>query len=338
MYLLLGVLAASLAAPVQAAASPRTPIKVGNWTGGAYVNDSGSFTHCAVSASYVGGTNLHVSVNRQMQWIMGFSNSNWKLKPGSLLPIKLVFQGHGFVDLQAEVRTADFFLFDMPETSAVIRAFRAASGMELQVLGKQFNFALTTTSRMLPTLVNCVRENTSAIARPQSPPRSEPVQAKADDEATTRLEAVTMATNFLLAMRLPDARVMKPGEVQGLTPASVAWKSPEASGTVQIVGVGKALKGVDVAADIASSDAKACGGKFATGRTAELVDNDVVFRSFSTCEDSSGSRHAEYYVVPRKGGGFVVFAVGSQAGVSATSSQVESRREIFQRAALKAIE
>lgn len=98
------------------------------------------------------------------------------------------------------------------------------------------------------------------------------------------------------------------------------------------------IKGIDVAADIAASDAKASSGKFASGRTAELVDSDVLFRAFSTCDDSEGLRYAEYYVVPRKRGGFAVFAGGSKGGNVGTSGTVETKRTIFQKAAIQATE
>jgi hypothetical protein len=47
--------------------------------------------------------------------------------------------------------------------------------------------------------------------------------------------------------------------------------------------------------DIGSQD---CKGKFASGRTSELVDSDVVFRG-SSCGDSDGSRFSQYFIVSR---------------------------------------
>ena len=43
----------------------------------------------------------------------------------------------------------------------------------------------------------------------------------------------------------------------------------------------------------------------------ELVDSDVVFRGFSSCEDSAGARISQYFLVSRKKGGFVLFSVVS---------------------------
>jgi hypothetical protein len=38
---------------------------------------------------------------------------------------------------------------------------------------------------------------------------------------------------------------------------------------------------------------------------------DVVFRGFSSCEDSAGARLSQYFIVSRKKGGFVLFSVVS---------------------------
>jgi hypothetical protein len=37
----------------------------------------------------------------------------------------------------------------------------------------------------------------------------------------------------------------------------------------------------------------------------ELVDSEVIFRGFASCEDSDGAHVAQYFIVPREKGGFV---------------------------------
>lgn len=68
---------------------------------------------------------------------------------------------------------------------------------------------------------------------------------------------------------------------------------------------------MSAAAAVVAGDAKDCGGKFASGRTSELVDSDVVFPGCSSCEDSAGARISQYFLVSRKKGGFVLFSVVS---------------------------
>ena len=68
---------------------------------------------------------------------------------------------------------------------------------------------------------------------------------------------------------------------------------------------------MSAAAAVVAGDAKDCGGKFASGRTSELVDSDVVFPGCPSCEDSAGARISQYFLVSRKKGGFVLFSVVS---------------------------
>jgi hypothetical protein len=95
------------------------------------------------------------------------------------------------------------------------------------------------------------------------------------------------------------------------------------------------FKGVHVK-DIDSQD---CKGKFASGRTSELVDSDVVFRGFSSCGDSDGSRFSQYFIVSRtKGGWFVMFSVVSNMETEEAKTVTEEEKLAdFQKAALVAV-
>ena len=90
-----------------------------------------------------------------------------------------------------------------------------------------------------------------------------------------------------------------------------------------------------MAAAVAGADAKECKGKFASGRVSELVDSEVVFRGFSSCEDTDGSRSAQFFVVPRKQGGFIIFSVASNMQTESSRQVIaEDNLEGFQKAAL----
>jgi hypothetical protein len=103
-----------------------------------------------------------------------------------------------------------------------------------------------------------------------------------------------------------------------------AWKIPhrrisEAAGFVRIVPPMDRVTGLDVASAVVATDAKDCKGKFASGRTSELVDSDVVFRGFSSCEDSGAARLSQYFIVSRTKGGFCkpTGLEGLRAGIAA---------------------
>ena len=68
------------------------------------------------------------------------------------------------------------------------------------------------------------------------------------------------------------------------------------------------------------------------------MDSDVVFRGMATCEDFDGSRVAQYFIVPRHKGGFVMFSV--QSNMKTEQSRDVSKEENhggFRKAALVAV-
>jgi hypothetical protein len=89
---------------------------------------------------------------------------------------------------------------------------------------------------------------------------------------------------------------------------------------------------------VAAADSRQCKGKFASGRVSELVDSDVVFRGFATCEDSGGSRIAQYFIVPRKKGGFVMFSVLSRMDSEPSRTITRDEKLVdFRKAAVTAV-
>jgi hypothetical protein len=200
---------------------------------------------------------------------------------------------------------------------------------------------------LLETLQKCVaagRSGTYAtIVIPEQrerPARGHvgPEELAVSGSAELQIEAIQLASNFILRSRLSNPKVLSRAE----TPAALAghgaaWKSDEAVGAVRIVPAEAKMKGIDVAAALAAEDSKACKGKIASGRISELIDSDVVFRGYSHCEDSSGSRISQHFIVPRRVGGFAVFTVIS-TGEDETSRGVtrEERLSDFRKAALTA--
>jgi hypothetical protein len=229
--------------------------------------------------------------------------------------------------LNASVKQSKLVLLEMPTTSDIVARLMTAAAN-----GQIFQFALTDTSALLPTLLQCVRDSTSTAASPPAP------QPSAGDVADLHEEALELATNFILAARIPGAKVAGRGE----TPANYVsfgadWKSSNTLGSVKIVTGRPGMKGIDVTAEEIAANAQACQGKFASGRSSELVDSDVVFRGFSSCSDKSGDRTTEYFVTPRKKGGFVLFSVLAGPADPGSTSDVKSDRiNDFQKAALTA--
>jgi hypothetical protein len=266
----------------------------------------------------------------------------------------------------------------MPQNSALLTQFRKANGMTAFAKGNAFPFALTSTSQLMPVLAKCVdtinqgglraagdfaaMTAASAVRQPKevapaatvtvlpkanterlaaSPPAPVKVESSLKTEVSQDfgIEAMELATNFILKTALQNPRILSRSEISpSLVNNAAGWKSDEAYGFVRIIAQDGDTKGIDVASAIAAADAKECKGKFASGRVAELVDSEVVFRGFAACEDTDGARSAQYFVLPRSKGGFIVFSVISDMkSEPARGVAKEEKVANFRKAALVAV-
>jgi hypothetical protein len=331
------------------ARGPYGVIQVAGWSGGAFTDDkTGVFSNCVASANYKSGVNFGVIVTKAMTWGLAFSHPNWSLAQGQRFPIVLSFDGRTTFNVDGVMMSSNAVLVPMPDNSGLIKSFRAAKTMSAFAQGSLFQFNLDGTSILLPALVSCVKTvNAGGIAAAgdftapliaaktakQAPP---PTSASSlqpgipqEGSAEYQLEAMQIASNFILKASLERPSILSRSE----TPASVAsngaaWKADNATGFVRIIPPQANVSGLDVAAAIVGNDAKDCKGKFASARNSELVDSEVVFRGMSACEDSSRSVIAEYFVFPRKKGGFILFSVVTPARPVAQQPQGQQREDL----------
>jgi hypothetical protein len=270
-------------------------------------------------------------------WNLGFTHQSWQLQRGQAFPIDLTFDGQAQFHVFGTPISANTVTVPMPNTSTLIADFRKSKAMTAFAQGRLFNFNLDGTSQLFASLANCVaivnrgglnaagdftvaKTVTSAPPNPTSPPTPAPPavgtslapNTQQSDSLELRLEATELASNFVVNGLLHHPKVLTRAETPvALASYGAVWRSDEATGFVRIIPPADGMKGLDVAAAVVANDAKECKGKFASGRTTELVDSDVVFRGLSSCEDSEGPRLAYYFIVPRKKGGFVMFSVNS---------------------------
>jgi hypothetical protein len=286
-----GILVSAFLAVGASAAGPTRPLKVGAWVGGAYTDpNSGAFSYCAAATPYKSGITFFVSVTRDYQWSLAFSDPNWTLNAGQTIPIELTFNGGSKFNVVGTARSRDFVTLPMPDNSQLISRFRAATTMTAVANNNVFQFALTTTSRLLPALVHCVAQETGTAAK--APPPAAPARATAPASNTNNpaanannaelyTEAVELATNFILNSGLERPKLLARSETPAdLVAHGAAWRSSDAAGAVRILPAQPNVKGIDVTAAIIAGDAKECRGKFASGRTSELLERGCVSRFF----------------------------------------------------------
>ena len=330
------VLAGILLASPALAAGPYARFSVGNWAGGAFTNNqTGAFSNCAVSASYKSGVTMHASLNGNYGWNLGFSNRAWGLKPGTAVPMQLAFDRSDIVRIDAKAVQPQLVVVTMPANSDLVRAFRGAEYLEANMLGARYTFRLTSTAEVMPALLDCVKANAGLKVAPGAPaPAQGGGTTTASADPAIQLEAVTLATNFLLKTQLPEPKVLSgPDAPSGLGGNGAGWRAKGATGIVRVL-ANPNQKDVDVAAMVSAADARRCEGKFASGRTTDTVDGASVLRGFSSCENGGDAKYSEFYVLPRKQGGFVMFSVVT----TGDGSLHQQRRADFQKAALTSVQ
>jgi hypothetical protein len=343
--------------PAVQARGPYGSINVGNWKGGAFTSDqTGAFTHCVAGASYDSGIYFMVMIDQAAGWSLGFQHPKWSFKNNDAFPIALTFDGQSPFNVQGVGVGENLMRVPMPTDSALIAQFRKAKVMTAFTHGHLFQFKLDQTAVLLPTLANCVTvvkqqgvANAGDFAVKPTPKAAAAASAggsslKPDSPQNLspemQIEAIELASNFILKTTLHNPRVLSRSETPiSVASAGAAWRSDEAIGFVRIVPPKEGVKGLDVASAVVAMDAKDCKGKFASGRTSELVDSDVVFRGFSSCDDSDGARISQYFIVSRKKGGFVLFSIVSNMKTEeARTVAKEERLADFRKAALVVVD
>ncbi|QIO36060.1 hypothetical protein [Bradyrhizobium sp. 1(2017)] len=346
------VLFVTIVNPVQAR-GPYGRISVAGWSGGAYTDDkTGQFSNCIASASYKSGINFGVLVTKAFSWMLAFTHQSWTLSQGQKFPIVLSFDGRNTFNVDAVAISGTTVFVPMPDNSALVKSFRAARTMSAFAQGHLFQFDLSGTSVLIPALVTCVKtinaggiaaasDFTAAVASNATPklvaPNTSPTNASSleptrpqEGSAELQLEAMQLASNFILkATSLSHPSLVSRSQTPvALASTGAAWKADNATGFVRIIPPQPNVAGLDVAAAIVGNDAKDCKGKFASARNSELVDSEVVFRGMSSCEDSEKSAIAEYFILPRKAGGFIMFSVITPTKTIGQQIQGQQRDEL----------
>jgi hypothetical protein len=334
-----------LAAGAADAAGPFRTFQMGLWSGGAWTNDqTGAFSHCAASVPYQSGITMFAAINRSYSWSLGFGDPRWTLAPKTQIPIELNFDAGPVFNVFGTVIAPTLVGVPMPDNSKLINTFRYSTQMNALAQGQVFTFNLTGTSRIMVQLASCVRtelalETTqpsrTAVAVPQAPavPPQGPI---ASQEA--QLEEMQLATNFLLAARLSSARVLARSEMPTeLASFGAAWKADDALGGVKVFLPRPGLTGLEIASDLIGTDSKTCKGRFASARSSELVDSDVVFRAATSCGESENERSAQYFIAPRPKGGFVAFMVLAVTAAERQANEGNEKVDLFKKAALTAV-
>jgi S1-C subfamily serine protease len=143
------------------AAGPFGTIHVGNWSGGAYTNDStAAFSHCAAGASYVSGFSLTLGRNANNTWLLGIANPNWNLTLNETFPVDITFDGQAQFHIFANAVSPNLISAILPDGAA--NRFRKSHLMIAAGKVQTIPFELKSADKLMAALANCV-ESVKAV-------------------------------------------------------------------------------------------------------------------------------------------------------------------------------
>jgi hypothetical protein len=322
----------------------------GSWQGGAFTDDNThQFNGCTATARYNSGISMFVSINRTYGWALGFHSDSWNLETKQQIPLSLTFDGQSPWSGTATALDAHMVTVPMVADSTLIRLFRGAYQLKIEASGRTYAFNLDGTSRLMVGLSQCVATRL-AIERGEPPPRfnTPPAitrsvntpPASVPSSPQYELVAMRMASNLLLETKMPNAHLLAASETPPqLRDRGVVWTSDAGIGAVMIFPAATAGKDAQqVTTWLISNDAAACKGDFVSGRVSELVDNTIVARSTTQCNDSAGLHVHRFFTLPGlTSSDFIVFEIdrdGKDKPVPAPDSPLGDTN--FQAAAVKA--
>lgn len=130
----------------------------GNWEGGAYFDDqTGLFSHCAVSARYVTGNTLYFSLTREYSFNIGVTTTDPIFKGHEQFPTTVKVDRFDAVFPTATVLEDDFAMVRMPNLEVAFDQIKRGRTLWINSQFGQSPFDLTGTYRVLNKTYACAR-------------------------------------------------------------------------------------------------------------------------------------------------------------------------------------
>lgn len=302
---------ASLAAPQASAAAGKT-IEVGNWSISAYTDDQTKrLDHCAANLNNGGSVTLIYSVNTRLAWGLGFSSPAWNFTKGDTFDIFLTIGDQDYPRLRAAATSSQIVEVQPNDQIALFEALRRRVQLQAHAGGLSFKFDLDGNGEVLSALLQCAApqkmpaHNVKLISPLQAACTSR--QCSPANEAAKRAEATEIAMNYFADSGIRGPQILAPNESPDLH-GDLVWKAGPVTGAISVLTPDTFSRIDDIPSRIVASDAQACRGDFFAGTAIELAGQSRLDRVLTSCQSMPNSTSIFYFAIPRRQGGFYLFA------------------------------
>lgn len=259
----------------------------GNWSGGAYKNTQGGFSHCAVSASYKNGISLATGLTRNYDLNLVLWKDDWRLPDSKTHKVGLMVDGKYLGKFDAVNTQTNLLSIGFGNRADIFKKLR--HGYVLKVIAKsdEFHFSLKGTNTALGKVRECVDvatmltpSNSSLFSTANTNPFSYGQKSKrVDDKAVVRA--------LLVASGLYSVSLIDPSSAK-MPEATYAWIDDDIGGGLWIfdsVGTTPEQTSKAVFRRIAS----ACDGSFSSKSGATSRAGTIRVRQYYTeCNEIDG--------------------------------------------------
>lgn len=317
------------ALPADSEVIPGTRFDHGYWAGAAYSDDySGEFSHCVVSAEYVSGDILYLSVTSGATVVVGVGNPSFRFTVGESFPVSIYIDRRRPFHARANAGGSDFVTLEISDFDRGMTAIQR--GINMRIVSDKFtgNYSLQGTSRALDKALRCAVDNLDYVDVSPAP------QDERYESSIAQAVFYQIATQMITTIDARDFRYLSNKEIESLGfPNGVFWISEELDvlgGTLALPMDEESLQRTD-ASDVAFMSSL-CEGDFAS--QAKSIDTSNMNQrevSGFCIEDTDRS---QYVAVKTQFGDEVLYNV-MFFGSNAPASPVE-RDEFTGNIALKA--
>lgn len=175
-----------------AEASELAKFEVAGWTGGAYDDDAGSFSHCSVTSAYESGIYLYLQLYANGDFVVGLSKDGWSLGNGTAYTVEVAVDGGYRRQAQADAYGDSIFV-DLNRDAEIYRAVQKGRTLTVAAAQDDFAFDLTGTNAALNHLAACSLSFTgySPIGDPFLEPKTAGGSGQGSSEQGTTERAAT---------------------------------------------------------------------------------------------------------------------------------------------------
>lgn len=270
----------------------------GNWSGAAYTNDqTGSFSHCAVTAEYVSGDNLVFSLDSSGAVGVGVFSPELNLQPGTKFPVSVEVDKRRSFTANAVAKSSNLAILYIDNLEAALNAFRRGYNLQIEAIIEgeyvRGGYSLKGTFRALEMMTECAVEHISTRVEYGGSTNSNPESNSFDEAILYQVATKTIATldiqNFLFATsdELKSA---------GLGQNVVRWAAPDNGLTATFLALpaatGTNLKDLD--ADDTKFLSANCPDEYVTSARNIDADNIVVREIRVAC--AQGNNITEHFL------------------------------------------